>query len=87
MELSKTGLEVRGKQIRLIEHGSNVVLFELQGDEIDDALRAGLLDAENLHASMFECARLIRDDLSPSPLAPHPEDDAAFLRKLGIRWD
>jgi hypothetical protein len=54
---------------------SNKVVLELRGQEIDDAVRAGYLDPEDSHFSMFEYFRIGR------------EADRAYMRELGIKWD
>lgn len=82
LELADTRLEHMGKRLRLVEQTSGQVLLELKGPEVLDAMRAGFLDHENLHFSMFEYATLRRQ-----PTAVMEHGDARFLATIGIRWD
>jgi hypothetical protein len=64
---------------------SGSVLLELKGTEIDDAVRAGFIDPDNCHYSMFEYAK-IRTLTAPVPSRGTASDfDRTFLSSLGIR--
>lgn len=91
---SETRLERENNRLRLVST-TNEVLLELRGHEIDDAVRAGFLDRDNYHFSMFEYAR-IRAVLPPPPVSPGGHSastsndanfDRGFLSALNIHWD
>jgi hypothetical protein len=54
---SKTVLEQDRGRLRLL-NSDGVVLLEIGGYELEDAIRAGYLDPESLHYSMFEFWRI-----------------------------
>ena len=59
----------------------------------------GCLDPDNLHFSLFEHVRMVREVSragsvidqeagdSEADLHDPPEDDETILKKIGIRWD
>ena len=92
---SDTRLERDGKRLRLIGKADEVLL-ELRGHEIDEAVRAGFLDRNDFHFSMFEYARMraVLPALSPVPVPRReygkqadPAYDRSFLADLKISWD
>jgi hypothetical protein len=92
---AETRLEREGNQLRLIGKAEEILL-ELRGTEIDDAVRAGFLDRDDFHFSMFEYARMRAILPALTPVAPsrasaarsnEPHFDRSFLAGLKIAWD
>jgi hypothetical protein len=89
-------VERDANRIRLLA-GDDEVLLELRGHEIDAAIRAGFLDRDNVHYSMFEYARLRAVATAQTPPVPArraatPSNDSSdfdrdFLGDLRISWD
>lgn len=95
---SETRLEHEGNRVRL-RGRADEILLELRGVEVDDAERAGFIDRNNLHYSMFEYARM-RATLPPVvPQSNGPRTtsnttsktsndfDRSFLSGLNICWE
>jgi hypothetical protein len=57
IRFSKTVLEEGPGRLRLLDD-TGIVLLEVEGHEIDDAIRGGFLDPRSLHYSMFEFWRI-----------------------------
>jgi hypothetical protein len=57
VRFSETTLEGDREHLKLLDR-SGKVLLELTRHEVDDAIRAGFIDANNYHYSMFEYARM-----------------------------
>ena len=92
---SETRLEREGNGLRLIGKADEVLL-ELRGFEIEDAVRAGFLDRNDFHFSMFEYARMravlppLAPVSSPRTSTPRANDagfDRSFLADLNISPD
>jgi hypothetical protein len=86
VRFSETRLEREDNRLRLVD-GGGAVLLELRGPEIDDAIRAGFVDPDNLHYSMFEYSRM--RVLLPSTPNRRAIDgyDADFLKGLKVSWN
>jgi hypothetical protein len=97
LRFCETRLHEEPHRLRLLGP-SNEVLLALSGTEIDDAVRAGFLDRDSFHFSMYEYAKIRA--LTPTAPAPEPaaicyepapssgEDfDRTFLQDLKIRWE
>lgn len=89
MRFSETTLVRTDRVLRLLD-ASGGVLLELKGHEIEDAVRAGFVDLNNCHYSMFEYAQM-RRTLQPITATPSRSRgdgfDAMFLSRYNIRWD
>lgn len=91
---SETRLEQEGNCVCL-RGRADEILLELRGVELDDAERAGFIDRNNLHFSMFEYARMraMAPPIVPLPDAgrkmakPSKDFDRNFLAGLRICWD
>lgn len=91
---SETRLEQEGNRLRL-RGRADEILLELRGVEVDDAERAGFIDRNNLHFSMFEYARMRATvpPIAPQPNGPRPtpkaskDFDRSFLSGLNICWE
>lgn len=78
MKFRETQLVQDSGSLRLLDLEGNILL-ELQGDEIDEAVRAGFLDTRDYHFSMYAYARLRKEykpfrtrDSSPDKAEPVP---------------
>lgn len=96
VRFSETQLERDRNRLRLVGRGGEVLL-DLRGHEIDEAVRAGFLNRDDYHFSMFEYARI---RAIPPPLIPVASgnvstsgtgeaafDDRRFLAEMKISWD
>jgi hypothetical protein len=91
---SETRLEHEGSCVRL-RGRADEILLELRGLELDDAERAGFIDRNNLHFSMFEYARMrttlppiVPQSTSPRTTSRTSNDfDRSFLSDLRICWE
>ena len=94
-KFSETRLEQEQRRLRLVgPHGETIL--ELSGLEVDEAVRAGFIDRENYHFSMFEYARILAIQPSaagsfgtsrPKNAAGGADYDRGFLASLKICWD
>lgn len=84
LKFGETSFEQDGTRIRLIT-STGEVLLELQGYEVDKAVRAGFIDPNNYHYSMFEYVRMIGEVKGNiEPLSTNDED-RGFLASCNIR--
>ena len=74
MTFRETTLVEKPGYLALLDKSQKVVL-ELTGHEIEDAVRAGFLDPNDYHFSLFEHVRIDR------------ETNRAFMNDAGIQWD
>ena len=92
IRFSETSLATGPDRYRLLGQSRQVIL-ELQGEEIEEAIRGGFLDPNNLHATMFVHARMLEDlrthadDIPADPPRADGESDTDFLSRLNIRWN
>lgn len=88
MRFRDTRLEREETRVRLLDAAGRVLL-ELKGHEIDDAIRAGFVDPNNWHYSVFEYAEM-RRTLKPITAAHQARSDSFdsdLLSRFNIRWD
>jgi hypothetical protein len=67
-----------------LRDGGGALLVELRGEDIQRAAHAGFIDRRNLHASLYEYARMLREAGPPVTGAPAPRR-AASLRVVRPR--
>lgn len=86
---SETRLEKAHNRLRLVGKDGELLL-ELKGQEIADAERAGFIDLDNCHFSLFEYARMriTLPQQAPVTAGSAPANfDRSFLSDLKISWD
>ena len=92
LRFGETACEQGERSLKLIGPDGKMIV-ELEGSEIDDAVRDGFIDPADYHVTLFEYARMIRE-LEPFSPVGRPADppgkgdfDSDFLASIDIRWD
>ncbi len=89
MRFIETKVEEKQGRVMLVTQ-SGQVLLEMNQVQYESAVRAGLVDPQNLHYSLYEYARMIRETpvvASPSRTSPSgSQSDRAFLASCNISW-
>jgi hypothetical protein len=94
VRFAETRLEHDGNRVRLVGRADEVLL-ELRGHEIDEAVRAGFVDRDNYHFSMFEYAKIRALTPGMAAVSAGPREtgpageafDREYLSRLNIRWE
>jgi len=89
MRFIETKVEENQDRVMLLTQ-SGQVLLEMNRVQYQSAVRAGFIDPENLHYSLYEYARMIKEtSMVPSqyrqPFADS-HSDRDFLASCNIRW-
>lgn len=79
---SRTIIESNEGNLRLCDIDSGAILVEVKRSQFEDNVRAGFIDPNNLHFSLWEYAKI--KSIAPSTKG---HSDSVFLRSLGISPD
>ncbi len=89
MRFIETKVEEKQGRIMLLAQ-SGQVLLEMNQVQYESAVRAGLIDPQNLHYSLYEYARMIRETSVVQSTSKEPpfrsHSDRDFLASCNISW-
>jgi len=89
MRFIDTKVEEKEDRVTLMTQSGHVLL-EMTRLQYESAVRAGVIDPENLHYSLYEYARMIREGSSvaagPSHQRRSSDPDRDFLASCNISW-
>ncbi len=89
MRFIDTKVEEKEDRVTLTTQSGHVLL-EMTRLQYESAVRTGVIDPENLHYSLYEYARMIREGSNVAAAAsqklPSSDSDRDFLASCNISW-